>query len=440
MRFNLRRFAGRLSIGRRDFVSLFGFKEKKEIERLQSLLTPELQQLDDVLKAIELKEKQLTDYCKKSDELQKKIEEKQKELENLQSEIVQTDEEILLQSFGIYAPRYAFSNSTEYKEALTKIREKQKQMIKEDRAILGDANWTVNGNRSQGKKMVNDTKKLLLRAFNSECDDIVEHVKFSNLDASQKRMDKSRTAISNLGKLMQISISPAYYNAKKEELYLAYEYAEKKQQEKEEQKEVRARMREEAKLAKELEEARRNIEKEQKHYKNALEKLNAQLASCSDAEKQYLQAKQAELINQLEKIERSLKDVDYRQANQKAGYVYIISNIGAFGEDVYKIGMTRRLAPMERVDELGDASVPFDFDVHAMIFTEDAPKLEAALHNAFADRKLNFVNTRREFFKVSLGEIKQVVRQNFDKTVEFVDTPPAEQYRQSMVLRENNIS
>lgn len=418
-------------------MSLFGLKEKKEIERLQSLLTPELQQLNDVMKAIELKEKQLADCSKECDKFQRKIDEKQKELKELQSQVVQTNEEILLQSFAFYSPKYTFANSDGYKQALTKIREKQKQMIKEDRAILGDANWTVNGNRSQGKKMVNDTKKLLLRAFNSECDDIIEHVKFNNLDASEKRIDKSYTAISNLGKMMQISVSSSYYNSKKEELYLAYEYAEKKQQEKEEQKEARARMREEAKLAKELEEARKNIEKEQKHYRNALEKLNAQLAACDDSEKQYLQEKQAEMMSQLEKIELSLKEVDYRQANQKAGYVYIISNIGAFGEDVYKIGMTRRLEPMERVDELGDASVPFDFDVHAMIFTEDAPKLEAALHNAFADRKLNFVNTRREFFKVSLEEIKQVVKQNFDKTVEFVDVAPAEQYRQSIVLRKS---
>lgn len=389
-------------------MSLFGLKEKKEIERLKKLLTPELQQLNDVVKAIELKEKQLVDCSKECDKFQRKIDEKQKELKELQSQVVQTNEEILLQSFAFYSPKYTFANSDGYKQELTKIREKQKQMIKEDRAILGDANWTVNGNRSQGKKMVNDTKKLLLRAFNSECDDIIEHVKFNNLDASEKRIDKSYTAISNLGKMMQIAVSSSYYNSKKEELHLAYEYAEKKQQEKEEQKEARARMREEAKLAKELEEARKNIEKEQKHYRNALEKLNAQLAACEDSEKQYLQEKQAEMMSQLEKIELSLKEVDYRQANQKAGYVYIISNIGAFGEDVYKIGMTRRLEPMERVDELGDASVPFDFDVHAMIFTEDAPKLEAALHNAFADRKLNFVNTRREFFKVSLEEIKKL--------------------------------
>lgn len=193
-------------------------------------------------------------------------------------------------------------------------------------------------------------------------------------------------------------------------------------------------MREEAKLAKEIEEERKKLEKEQQHYQNALHKIELQLAGASEADRVNIEQKREELVQQLQKISQAFKDVDYREANQRAGYVYIISNIGAFGENVYKIGMTRRLDPLERVDELGDASVPFDFDVHAMIFSEDAPKLEAALHNAFADRKLNFVNQRREFFRVTLDEIKAVVRANFDKTVEFEDCPPAEQYRQSIAM------
>ena len=116
--------------------------------------------------------------------------------------------------------------------------------------------------------------------------------------------------------------------------------------------------------------------------------------------------------------------------------VYDNSRI-VLGENVYKIGMTRRDNPQERIDELGDASVPFNFDVHAMIFSDDAPALEAALHRAFEDRKLNMVNRRREFFNVSLDEIKQVVKNHFDKTVEFIDVPDAEQYRISQKLRAN---
>ena len=133
-------------------------------------------------------------------------------------------------------------------------------------------------------------------------------------------------------------------------------------------------------------------------------------------------AKKAELETELSNIDKSIKDIDYREANQKAGYVYVISNVGSFGENIYKIGMTRRLEPQDRVD--------------AMIFSDNAPALEAALHRAFEDRKLNMVNTRREFFYVTLDEIKQVVKENFDKTVEFIDFPDAEQYRTSLKMRE----
>lgn len=171
---------------------------------------------------------------------------------------------------------------------------------------------------------------------------------------------------------------------------------------------------------------------------NALQQIIQQIASADPADLPALEEKKAELEAKANDIDCAIKKVDYRAANQKAGYVYVISNIGAFGEGIYKIGMTRRLQPMDRIDELGDASVPFDFDVHALIFSEDAPALEAALHRAFEDRKLNMVNTRREFFRVSLDEIKDVVKKNFDKTVEFIDIPPAEQFRESELMRKRS--
>lgn len=359
------------------------------------------------------------------------------ELRQLRAEIIETSEEAMLQSFGLYTPRYAFGCSDEYKQELLALRSKQKDLIKNHTAVTGDVTWAINGSASQGKKMVADMQKLLLRAFNAECDDVIEHVKYNNIDASKKRIRLSEEAISKLGAMMHIKITSQYYRLKLDELYLTFEYQRKKQAEKEAQKEARAQLREEARVAKELEAQRQKLEKEQTHYLNALQKVSQQLASASDADRAAIEEKKQQIEQQLSAIDQAFKDVDYRAANQKAGYVYVISNIGAFGENVYKIGMTRRLDPMERVDELGDASVPFDFDVHAMIFSEDAPKLEAALHNAFADRKLNFVNHRREFFAVTLGEIKEVVKKNFDKTVEFVDVAPAEQYRESLLLKAN---
>lgn len=424
-------------------MSLFGKKEKEEIvrlnseiQRLKESLPSESRTLDDINREIKEAREELARVQANLESRQDELKDTMHELKDAKSQLVETNEEVLMQSFGLYTPQYSFMNADEYKAHLLEIRAKQKDMIKNKTAVSGNMNWTVNGNASKGKKMVSDMQKLLLRAFNSECDDVIEHVKYSNIDASEKRITASRDAISKLGAIMEVDIQPKYYRLKIEELHLAFEYAQKKQQEKEEQKEARARMREEAKLAKEIEDERKKLEKEQRHYQNALQRINAQLESASDADRAAIEEKKAELMAQLDKIDKEFADVDYREANQRAGYVYVISNIGAFGENVYKIGMTRRLDPQDRVDELGDASVPFNFDVHAMIFSNDAPKLEAALHNAFADRKLNFVNQRREFFNVSLDEIKQVIKDNYDKSVEFVELAPAEQYRESLKLKE----
>lgn len=416
-------------------MSLFGTKEKQEIEALNQKVAELQSQLLPEQNDLKLLQKQIAEATAKKELLDDELVGVQNQLDRLKEEVVETNDTVLLQSFGLYTPRFDFVKADDYKARLLEIRAKQKDMVKAKTAVSGSKSWTVNGSEAKGRKMVSDMQKLLLRAFNSECDDIVEHVTYSNIEASEKRITASRDAISKLGDMMSIGITSGYYKLKIDELHLAFEYAQKKQDEKEAQKEARAQMREAAKLAKEIEAARLKLEKEQSHYQNALSKLDTQLANASDEDRPAIEAKREQLVRQLDKIDKEFKDVDYREANQKAGYVYIISNIGAFGENVYKIGMTRRLDPMDRVDELGDASVPFDFDVHAMIFSDDAPKLEAALHNAFADRKLNFVNQRREFFNVSLDEIKRVVKENFDKSIEFTEIAPAEQYRESLLLK-----
>lgn len=430
-------------------MSLFGKKEKEEIARLEekvrtlmtaneelsSKIPDDVHTLDDVKKELAETQESFEVWEQKHSQIQEETEKAQQKLDALQSLIIDKEEALEIQSFGLYNPRYSFMKADEYRARLLEIRAKQKAMITAKTAASGDSGWTVNDSAAKGKKMIADMKKLLLRAFNAECDDVIEHVTYSNIERSEKRITASRDAISKLGTIMHIEITPEYYKLKIEELYLAFEYAQKKQEEKEAQREARAEMREAAKLAREIEEARKKLEKEQSHYKNALRTVTAQLATASDADRAAIEEKKTQLETQLKKIDKEFADVDYREANQKAGYVYVISNIGAFGENVYKIGMTRRLDPQDRVDELGDASVPFNFDVHAMIFSNDAPKLEAALHNAFADRKLNFVNQRREFFRASLDEIKKVVKENYDKSVEFVEFAPAEQYRESLLLQ-----
>lgn len=410
----------------------------------QSLLTPEMQDAHKLQLLVDSLHEEESSAHKNLDEMkaeaEKAVAKKQTDLNSIEKQIAEKkkqlicmDDEILVQEFGLYTPQYDFASALDYKEELSQIRQVQKDLIKEKAAVLGNTEWTVNNSKAKGKKMVSDTQKLLLRAFNTECDDLINRVKYNNFDVTLDRIYKSAETITKLGSVMNISISQKYLDAKVKELRLAFEYREKKQQEKEEQKMARAEQREQAKLQREIEEQRKKVEKEQTHYQTAYEKLKLQLEQ--NPEDKDLLEKKEQLENHLSDIDKALCDIDYRQANMRAGYVYIISNIGAFGKDIYKIGMTRRLDPQDRVDELGDASVPFNFDVHAMIFSDDAPALEAALHRAFEDRKLNMVNQRREFFNVTLDEIKEVIKKNFDKTVEFVDVPDAEQYRISQKMR-----
>lgn len=415
---------------------------QQKYDELEALLTPEMKNALALQKKIRELEQDIQSEQKEIESLDKAISDKQKHIclldntiSNKKSEIVSLDDEILVQEFGLYEPYFDFANALDYKEELAKIRSKQKELIKNKTAVSGATEWTVNGSASKGKKMVSDTQKLLLRAFNTECDELVSKVKYTNFDASLNKIYKSAEAISKLGTIMHIAINSKYLDLKVKELRLAFEYQQKKQEEKEAQRAARAEMREAARLQKEIEAQRKKIEKEQTHYQTAYDHLLRQIEQ--NPSNTDLLKKKDELENQLQDIDKAIKDIDYREANQRAGYVYVISNIGAFGPNVYKIGMTRRLDPQDRVDELGDASVPFNFDVHAMIFSDDAPALEAALHRAFEDRKLNMVNTRREFFNVTLDEIKEVVKKNFDKTVEFIDVPDAEQYRISQKMREH---
>ena len=362
-------------------MGLFGPSKKelkKEIERLQGLLLPEHQQIEELnqcINALTIKkselDKELEDRNQKIQICNNKIAELEFEISDKQKQIYGLDNDISAQEYGIYNPTYVFANSDLYKNKLAEIRQQQKEMISAGLACSASPNWTVNGNVAKGKRMIKDMQKLLLRAFNVECDNIVENVRISNFEKSIERINTISSQISKLGIIMDISITRKYIELKVEEVKLALDFQQKKQEEKDKIKELKAQQREEAKAQKEMEEARRRLQKEKAHYQNALDALKQQMEKNGETDD--LLEKKKELENDLADTEKAINDVDYREANKRAGYVYIISNVGAFGENVYKIGMTRRLDPTERVDELGDASVPFDFDIHALIFTEDAP-------------------------------------------------------------------
>lgn len=367
-------------------------------------------------------------------ELQKNYKEKRATFDKLIAQVAIYDEEVELAELGYYMPHFDFESSEAYKKKIMNNRDKQKSMLKDKSAVYCKTEWTVEGSKAKGRAMTNKIIRLSTRAFNNECDAAISNVAWNNVERMEQRITKAYDSINKLNENYGILIAHPYLQLKREELYLSYEHKKKKQDEKEEQAEIRQQMREEAKLQKEIETAQKEEEKYQKmlnkaqqEAKNAigsnLDKLNATIAQLS-----------AELAAAHEKNERAKS-----MAQQtRSGHVYVISNIGSFGENVYKIGMTRRLEPFDRVKELGDASVPFTFDVHAMIYADDAPTLENTLHKSFDDFRVNLVNGRKEFFNVTLDDIEEEVKKHFPEA-EFIETAEAREYKESQSLRAHNL-
>jgi hypothetical protein len=390
-------------------------------------------EVHDVQKQVEQEKSNLGTARLAVQAIERDLAELAKQAADLRGQVLVLEETLLLESFALYVPKFKLNASHEYKTRLDSVRERQKSMIKNGDAATGNLGWEVNGSKTEGRKLVNDMIKLVIRSFNNEADYCVDNVKFDNIELGEKRIRKSFETCNRLGRVMTVRLSDAYMNYKLDELRLAHEFQVKKQEEKEEAKRVREELREQQKLEQEIRAAREKIAKERKHFAAALRDLNARLEKVENEEERVLLlAKIAEVEAGKAELDSEEKVIDYREQNAKAGYVYVISNIGAFGEGVYKIGMTRRLEPMERVDELGDASVPFWFDVHAMIFSDNAPALEAKLHERFAAGRLNKVNGRKEFFRADITEIESVIRTNYDAVVEVTHEAAAEQFRESL--------
>lgn len=289
------------------------------------------------------------------------------------------------------------------------------------------------------KKYINSQKRQITKLFETELKNIFNNLTIRNADNKRKAIIKTYEQLNDMFKVDNCSITNEYLEFALEEFKLRHSELVKKEEEKEFREAAREAMVEEEKVKRELMNKRKEVEKEEKKFNKRLKELEKYLAQSTDEVKTQLYIEQIEeLKSNLEEVEETKQDIENRALNTRAGYVYIISNIGSFGEDVYKIGLTRRLEPMERVNELGSASVPFKFDVHAMIFSEDAPRLENILHKSFKDRAVNKINLRKEFFNVSLEEIKEVVNSNYDKTVEFNMSPMAEDYYASLEL-ENKV-
>jgi hypothetical protein len=351
----------------------------------------------------------------------------------LRKEVSVFESKLDLIEFGIYEPVYNFEKSDEYRNEQNKIIELQKSMVSNDTAAICHTQWTVEGSEAKGKAVVKVYKKLMLRAFNGESDVLIAKVKWNNVNQMKERMQKLFDAINKLGEGFKVYLNAAYLDLKRKELILEHEYQTKRQQEKEEMRAIQEELREEEKAKREFEQAQREAEKEEANYQKALDKARKEIELAIGEKQNKLQSQIAKLEIELKKAQEKKERALSMAQQTKRGHVYIISNIGSFGENVYKIGMTRRLEPIDRVKELGDASVPFQFDIHAMIYSDEAPRLENELHKAFNNKKVNMLNNRKEFFNVTLDEIEQKAKE-IGLDAEFSKLPEAMEYRETLAI------
>lgn len=335
-------------------------------------------------------------------------------------EVALLDDERVLQEVGLYRYHHPLENAVAYRDRLNQITVRIADIVKSSHAIEKSDNFTFDGSLAKGRSMTNDLAKLMLRAYNAEAENIVRTLRAGNTLAALKRLDTARNAIAKLGSLMKMHIGDEYHALRVEEIELTADYQVKKEEEREAAREERERLREERKLELELAAARERLNKERSHLVTVIEKLKASGEVDPD-----LECKLAD-------VDSAISQNDYRAANIRAGYVYVISNRGAFGEHVVKIGMTRRLEPLERIHELGDASVPFRFDVHAIYFSEDAVRLESELHEHFAQRRVNWANFRKEYFFATPAEVREVLGIKLGNLLEFAEHAESTEYLQSI--------
>jgi hypothetical protein len=340
-------------------------------------------------------------------------------------------DEASLREMGYYKSHYGFATSERFKKAIDDNYTKQKTMLREKAAATCKKEWTVDGSLEKGRKQTEKYLTLMVRAFNGECDSAIAKVKPTNYQTMENRIQKAFETLNKLGEMYYCAISEEYKDLRIEELRLEHEHALKLQAEREEQRSIKEEMRQQAIAAREIEKAQQEAEREEKQYETALAKARAEFEKASAAKQEEMQAKLAELEQMVAEAHANKERAISRAQQTRAGHVYVISNIGSFGSNVYKIGMTRRLDPMDRIWELSDASVPFDFDVHAIIYTEDAPALEAELHERFRDRRVNAINERKEYFYATMAEIAGVVKERFEE-IELTMAAEAAEFLQSV--------
>ena len=413
-------------------MGLFNFGKPKD-----EVLEAKLQKLTDDIEIKKIELAKLEQQIKKGKEvisLDTELTQKRNELARLNEEIAVANGNLNLQEFGFFERQYNFSDSTKYKDKLDSLRIQQKSMIKNGTAGRIITPMLLDNSKSKGKAMQNQLIKAALRGFNGEADALLVKVSVVNVDNKIKALRKVFEQLNKMYSRNLIEITYPYLDLKIEELRLAAEYELQKQEEKELLREQREKEREDKKLQAEIKSKRKQLEKDRDHFKNMVAKVTELLKEAKNDEVDELRRQLAEYQDKLSELDEIEEDIDYREGHATAGYVYVISNIGSFGEDVYKIGVTRRLEPLERIRELSSASVPFQFDVHALIFSEEAFALETELHNQLANYKVNKVNGRKEYFKVSFEEIRNILATHKELTVELNEDAEAFEYRQTKAI------
>ena len=316
-----------------------------------------------------------------------------------------------------------------HKEAgkeLKAIRARIKTMVKDQRAAMCD--YAEPKRRELAIHFVID-------AFNGKVDSALAKAKHDNYGKLKAEIIDAFAQVNFHGESFRnANIEQAYLDARLEELKWAVTVREIQLKEREEQREIREQMREEERARKEIERAMKQAQKEEQMLQKAMEKARAELAGASEEQRAKFEAQIIDLETKLKEAEEKEQRALSMAQQTRRGHVYVISNIGSFGENVYKVGMTRRLDPMDRVKELGDASVPFQFDVHAIIASEDAPGLENELHKQFEHARVNKVNYRKEYFSLSLAEIRQVVERHSGSDIRWTMRAEAEEYRESLSI------
>jgi predicted nuclease with TOPRIM domain len=405
---------------------------KQQIKNLTAQ-TENLNQHFERFKAITNVEEEIQNITAEKESLIQNSLDLQAQIARLENSLKALEEQEILVDHGFYEHKYRFETTEKYSERLDAIQEEQKRLIKDGLAAVCGTEWMLGNSKTEGRRMTRNQIKIALRSFNGECDAAIAKVNYKNLYAMKNRIEKAYNDLNRLSTVNHIFITQQYLDVRLEELDLIQEYHEKKQEELEEQRHIKEVMREEERVLREIEQAQKEAEEEENRYSKAIQKARIEAEKLSGE-------KQQQMLEKIQDLEQKLKDAQEQKERARSraqmtrsGHVYVISNVGSFGEDVYKIGMTRRLEPMDRVKELGDASVPFRFDVHAMIYSEDAPALEYKLHRHFNEQRVNKVNERKEFFSVSLNDIEEAV-EKFHGEIYFTKLAEADEYRKTLAM------